>query len=318
MAAAPSPSKKIGYFGHFPHYFIKPYGSQIRINSNAELLTKLNVKNSEWLVRPNIALSECCQSIVDNSIIIQESDLLSQDVKLRLEGKIRPIQQSLMNLNGNDKTTTGNPQDIFNVMSFAMDSDDDFDNFLAELMHSSSAVYIQVMQMRAMRAVMTNLDTYASKLISDHPTASAFKSQKTVPALQTMLNSMCIAVPTPLPTANRNLMGQLVNPNIGATVQAVTAPVLSVGLPRPQRPEPSSLLVPPTATLPLQPLENVRPPLDQNTAIMNMLLTMQQELADLKRGKTNESGRQEKEDEDQTVTPKKKTRGSARRTGWHS
>lgn len=171
--ATPSPSKRVSYFTHFPHYFIKPYGRQQRVNTNADILAKLNGKNCEWLLRPNVAISECAQTVQENMDIVQNSTIFSNEVKQSLDAKLAPLNETFNHLNSNDKTTTATPQDIFNVMSFAIDGDENFDNDLAEMMHSASALYVAAVQMRAMRAIMTHTETYANKIASDEPSVIA-------------------------------------------------------------------------------------------------------------------------------------------------
>ncbi|KXJ07946.1 hypothetical protein AC249_AIPGENE7012 [Exaiptasia diaphana] len=162
VMANSSPTKKVSYFGHFPHYFLKPYGGQQRINTNTELLGKLNTKNCEWLLRPNVALSEYAQTIQENLQIVQNSTVFTDDVKESLQTKLAPLEQTLQNLNSNDKTTSPNSQD----------GDDNFDNYLAEMMYALSALYVATVQMRAMRAIMTHTDSYATKIACDHPSAA--------------------------------------------------------------------------------------------------------------------------------------------------
>lgn len=54
MSTTPNntPSKKVAFFSHFPHYFLKPYTAQPRVERLTDLLSKLNTKNCEWFLRP--------------------------------------------------------------------------------------------------------------------------------------------------------------------------------------------------------------------------------------------------------------------------
>jgi hypothetical protein len=84
-----------------------------------------------------------------------------------------------------------------------------------------------------MRALITNPEQYASKLVNDEPATIQFKNDKTIAALQQMLTKMCSSPPIAAPSSNahvRQLAQQLVDPSSSAGLQppACSAPIVSL------------------------------------------------------------------------------------------
>jgi len=100
-------------------------------------------------------------------------------------------------------------------MSFALKDDGALDAFLREGMTQGAALYVLCTQLRALRAVMQNPEAYATKLQCDDAQSAAFKANKTLQSLQSMLDGLCCAVPMALPNAaRRNLLHQLSDPSL--------------------------------------------------------------------------------------------------------
>jgi hypothetical protein len=98
--------------------------------------------------------------------------------------KTEPIIASLNNLNRLDKTTTPTQNDIYCLLSNALASDPEYDQLLSDAMTSSPAIFVSCSQMRVMRAVLTNSESYAEKLVDDRPSSLAFKAAKSIPTSQ--------------------------------------------------------------------------------------------------------------------------------------
>ena len=77
MSANNTPNKKVSFFSHFPHLFLKPYSKQPNVTNN-DFLGKLTSTNCEWLLRPQIGCSEFAEAIVDNADTIADSNLFTQ------------------------------------------------------------------------------------------------------------------------------------------------------------------------------------------------------------------------------------------------
>jgi len=132
-------------------------------------------------------MSEAAQGIVDNLAIVKNSTIFSETLQEQLDDDIAPLRNALQRLNLNDKTTQPTTEDIHELRTFALSGDNDQDNWLAHVTQASSALYVLSVQLRAIRAVMIHTEDYAGKLQCDDPSAVAFKTAKSVPAMQQML-----------------------------------------------------------------------------------------------------------------------------------
>ena len=204
--------KKIAYFSHYPHYFMKPYKGQDVVENNDLLLSKLNSKNCEWMIRPDVALSESSQSILENLDQVTQSQLITDDTIDKLNDKLQPLKPHLDNINTGNKATTPTSNDIYRVLQFALDGDSNFDDFLKDAMTTGASMYVLAVTIRAMRAVLTNPELYAAKLQADDPVVIEFKNTKTITSLQHMLEKTICKTPAATSGAVRNLAQQLAMP----------------------------------------------------------------------------------------------------------
>ncbi|EDO30340.1 predicted protein, partial [Nematostella vectensis] len=72
--------KRVNYFPHFPHYFLRPNKGQPRVTFG-EFSKAMNTRNCEWLLRPAVRLSELAQCVNENIDIITNMDILRNIVK---------------------------------------------------------------------------------------------------------------------------------------------------------------------------------------------------------------------------------------------
>ncbi|KAK3751420.1 hypothetical protein QZH41_018771, partial [Actinostola sp. cb2023] len=78
-------------------------------------------------------------------------------------------------------------------ITFSTSSNDDpYDEFLSRSMQTGAALLTCSAQIRTMRVLFRNPEVYAAHMQCDHPDAIAFKTTKTIPALQHMLTQMII------------------------------------------------------------------------------------------------------------------------------
>lgn len=126
-----------------------------------------------------------------------------------------------------------------------------------------------------------------------------------------MLNTVCVPAATALPqVAARNLLGQLVNPNGAQPVPvpaAVLPPAIVQNVPQPAVQPPVQPLVQPAPQPGVQ---------QQTNPMMDMLLAMQAELAEMRRQRQDdtrketphESVAQQLNEDEETPTPPKKAK----------
>ena len=77
----PSTSKGVGFFNHYPKYFLQPYGAADEAPSSDTIFRRTNSMNCEMLTRPAIQFSEVAETFADNLAIVSESPLLSKRAK---------------------------------------------------------------------------------------------------------------------------------------------------------------------------------------------------------------------------------------------
>ena len=139
---------KVTFFKHFPHHFLRPYDAQQHYN-NAEFVEKLTPRNCEWLMRPKIALSEAAQGLRQNWELVQNSDLVDANTREIITNMMTPIFQSLLNVDSKEKTTQPSHVDIHNIMNSCYQRPE-LDTSLAKWKQESAALYVFIMQLRAM------------------------------------------------------------------------------------------------------------------------------------------------------------------------
>jgi hypothetical protein len=90
------------------------------------------------------------------------------------------MTESRASLNKADKMTSASQTDVFNVLNFALRDDEALDTALADVMQTTSALYVASCHTRAQRAVFSQPKAYAEKLQNDHQAAIAFKRAKSM------------------------------------------------------------------------------------------------------------------------------------------
>lgn len=212
----PVPTNKVTFFKHFPHYFVRPYDAQLHYGLY-DFVEKLNPKNCEWMMRPNIAMSEAAQALRANWEIIKDGDLINDTARTTIQNLMTPVLQNLANLDSKDKSCQPTGGDVYNVMRWCFESPE-LDASLGNWMQESAAMFVFVSQLRAMRALVSNPERYAVKLLNDCPAAVQFKTTKTIASMQNMLTTLCAPAASASISLNRDvraLANQLVNPTEG-------------------------------------------------------------------------------------------------------
>lgn len=324
---------KVTYFKHFPHYFIRPYDAQLHFNQS-EFLEKLTPRNCEWMMRPKIALSEAAQALRENWDIIKDAEVVDSRIRDNILNIMTPIADSLLNVDTKQKSTQATETDIYNILN-ACFQEPQLDASLANWMQQSAALYVFIAQLRAMRTVLANPQQYASKLMNDSPEAVQFKTAKTVPAMQQMLNTMCTTVQlqTLSSTAtgtHGQLAGQLINPNSQSqTLVAPPLPLLTglcqpttlppatatatatqVNLPSlpPDIPSTSSTAQANLAATQQQEQQPVQPPPQVNDQFMDMMLQLQAQIQALQQQAAMKASRDQEQEEEEQTAKRKKTK----------
>ena len=142
-----------------------------------------------------LIVSECAQAVTQNwpNIVEAEDTVFNSTFIRKLTDKTATLIPHLNNLNNTDA------------------------------MQAAGSLYVYTCQMSGMRALFQNQEHFAEKLVDDRPSALSFKTAKSIPALQTMLNQLVCPHPTAAPHhVRRNLAMDLIDPN--APQRATTRP----------------------------------------------------------------------------------------------
>ncbi|KAK3748527.1 hypothetical protein QZH41_012374 [Actinostola sp. cb2023] len=256
MSAANTPTKKINFFSHFPHYFIRPYGTQPTTGTLYQFADKLSAKNCEYMLRPHVGLSEAAQGINQNYETITDNattTIFTDQTHAILDTIMNELKTPLTALNNRDNTTTATANDVYAVMKFAVDGSADIDKWLEGAIQTSSSLYVMAVHLRALKALGCNSALYASKMQSEDPSAIAFKTHKGVDSMQRMFESMCCrgAPGNGVGAMPVNLVGQLQRPGHQAAPLQMPQPGIIAPV--------AALPVPPVALLPPAPLGMPQP-----------------------------------------------------------
>ena len=212
MADGKSPSSKVYFFKHFPHYFLRPYDAHIFYDEK-QFLDKLNPKNCEWLNRPKIAMSECAMGITENWKLLEENNLFSDEFMVNIRAAVEGLIPNWDNLNSKNPNANPTAQDVYNLMNSCF-HEEQFDIDLGTVYQKVGGMFTLLSQLRAFRGLVRNPGVYAGKLTDDSPASIKFKTDNDINGLQTMFQEICAPAtqvrPTPT-TPARNLAQQLVN-----------------------------------------------------------------------------------------------------------
>ena len=161
-------------------------------------------------------MSEAAQAILENKAILEQSNIFGDNLGTDCLDAVNTVTAELQKMNTNDKTSFADGDDLYRLMSFFMGTDDTFNSYLKEAMQAGAAMYVFAAQITAMQSMFLHPEAYAAKLNSDDPACIAFKTTKTVGALQQMLKTLCCKVPAPATqSVARNLQAQLDPGTIG-------------------------------------------------------------------------------------------------------
>ena len=63
---------KVRFKSHFPHTFLKAYGRCYPVQTKNMFMYHVKLSNCEWLQRPNIAVSEFADTILENIDVMEQ------------------------------------------------------------------------------------------------------------------------------------------------------------------------------------------------------------------------------------------------------
>ena len=161
MSDPKSPSKKVTFFQHFPHYFVRPYDAQI-LYTEEEFIDKLNAKNCEWMTRPKVAMSELAMAVTQNQKILEDNEAFSDSFMASVTNLLDPTLESFKRLDVKSKGQAATKQDIYKVLNSCFQHPE-FDQSLAKSYQQVASMFVLLSQIRAFRGLMKVPAAYAGK-----------------------------------------------------------------------------------------------------------------------------------------------------------
>ena len=192
---SPSPSDTpsgVLFYNHFPSNFLRPYGVADSWPHDKTIFKRVNPKNCEWLIRPQVAMSEFAATINENM------DFLATDNNALIQTeKFAEMQQILSGFLGClERLNTRNVEkpnlaDAKDVMKTILKDDDDVESFFDSMVKVGGAMFSMGIHYSVVKTLMTNPDEYAAKTVGTNKLASQFKNDPTIAGLKDFLTSHC-------------------------------------------------------------------------------------------------------------------------------
>ena len=122
--------------------FITPYGAAKEAPEPSTIHKRLQPFTSEWLIRPNVALSEYADTVLSNIPILESrgAKMVHSSVVSKLKEHYSPIWQNLEALNNKTAQSAASTTDAKEVLKTLM-NDDDMDMLMDQLFQVSGAMF---------------------------------------------------------------------------------------------------------------------------------------------------------------------------------
>ena len=176
----------MSFFNHFPLYFLRPY-REVKQDHTSEdhCLKNINVRNCEFLKRPQVALSDLTETTSSNLQQLEHLFLnLTPDIVMP---ELRKFNDLITNFN----TKSGNPTTetmLHDLLTYVITDDDDEeseelskDDIFDGIEMMGHIMYLIGNHYRHMRMLVRNPNEYAQK--SDLPLNHDFKQNPTLQSL---------------------------------------------------------------------------------------------------------------------------------------
>ena len=153
-----SPVRSVQYFNYFPRFFLRPYGKVEGPVLMENRQKKMSPINSEYLVRPKIAVSETAEIVETN--VRKSIDMIETLNMVMVKSTLRSTEESCYALNNknNVECTEKNVKMFFTAIARADVM------LLDDLEQFGMALYITASHLRMVRAIMEDIPSYATKL----------------------------------------------------------------------------------------------------------------------------------------------------------
>jgi len=177
----------INIFHHFPKEFVRPYGLATidRVTGTSDhIKERITSDNTEWLLRPGIAMSEYHETITMNWERVQQDLILLADPTLMrsVENDLQHLTQ-LTSCSSKDKSSHFNDAEIVNSLQAVSDKlrnmDEVLDSYTDEMFHVGASLFLMTVHWKVAKHILNNLPETATKCSADQHLQN-FRKMKTL------------------------------------------------------------------------------------------------------------------------------------------
>ena len=204
-----TPAKGVQYFQHFPKNFLRPYGEGSAAPDDNTIFKRIAAFNCEWLVRPNVALSELASTVRLNMDVLQRHHRIVNVQELgNIETTIHDAIELLSKFDSKEKTADPNKKDLKKVVKFLAAEDQETEQFFQDCVKAGNAMFSMGIQYVVARALLTNPQHYAGMSRHNDSLDSHFKKDASVKEMMAYLEKTCLVQEKPT-SSKRSLLEEL-------------------------------------------------------------------------------------------------------------
>lgn len=194
---SPKSPRGVNFYQQFARSFIRPYGLADEAPTPETVFRRLKPFNCEWLIRPNIALSELSETISKNTAVVvnDETGTLSDNCKKFWSDNMNPLIQCLSSMQRDSESCT-DPTDVVNVLKFLFKPNDNLDEAMDTFFHIGGAMFVSACQYIIARTLVRQPEAYAELVQAENGGDKQFQSEKDIASMtnfivKSVISSTC-------------------------------------------------------------------------------------------------------------------------------
>lgn len=204
-----SPAKGVQYFQHFPKNFLRPYGAADPAPEDDKIFSRVTAFNCEWLIRPDVAISEFAATVSKNLDILRSMEhLMNVEEVQNITGAIQPFLRALESFDTKAETGRKSTQrDLMAVTEGLLGGNEAAETFFNDAVQLGGALFTLGIQYNISKALVNNPAKFADLSRNSDGADSAFKRDPSLREMMRYLQSTCLkADPKVVSSSNRNLL----------------------------------------------------------------------------------------------------------------
>jgi len=184
---------KPNYNKHFPRSFLLNYGEALRNLPDDKILWRLEDWNCEWLLRPNIAISEMASTLKDNwdNIRPYKGTVFTEQFLEEIQNFVDPITDSLRRLDNKDRLVNEPPDadDVLEVLKAISDKPEIKDLFV-DAFNTTGPILMMAIHVLVINCLLHNPDAFTNQSVRA-PARENFKAVPKTPLPDAMVPLTC-------------------------------------------------------------------------------------------------------------------------------